>query len=313
MKKIISILIILLLLTPHTIKGKEVIDIYFFHSNTCIHCKEEEKALKILEKKYQNIKIHKYEVHDEKTKEILKQVGEVYKIPTNSVPITIIGNIPYIGYTEKYNIKFTRTIEYLEKYPYQDNLKEDDSLENKNIPTLEEYLNKTNRKVLGFNIDKIEPTILSILLAIQTEINLIEVLSLIIILCLLIKIEHNQIKIISFYFLLSYLLKINRAINSYLFIGIISFLLLGIYLIREKNKKTSMILTLTSIYIVLIQIVCNLINKKNLLLLKEIPIKYLLSRMNIIHYYSNYFLTILLINIVMFLFITTFFTKLDRR
>ena len=41
-----------------------LVNIYFFHSNTCSHCQEEQKLLKKLEERYDNIKIYEIEIHD---------------------------------------------------------------------------------------------------------------------------------------------------------------------------------------------------------------------------------------------------------
>ena len=97
------------------------VKIYFFHSKTCIHCKEENKLLKKIEKKYNNVEIKRYEVHEEESKNVLEHVKDVYKINTNNVPITIIGESIFTGYNEeKTVISFIKTIEYYSRFTYTD-------------------------------------------------------------------------------------------------------------------------------------------------------------------------------------------------
>ena len=70
MKKFVKIilLLIIIILSTNIVKAEEknLVNIYFFHSNTCPHCKAERKLLDELENKYNNIKIYSYEISEEK-------------------------------------------------------------------------------------------------------------------------------------------------------------------------------------------------------------------------------------------------------
>ena len=81
MKKIIFIFLVFIFFSIINVNAKvndNQVNIYFFHSNTCSHCKEESKFLKELETRYKNINVYKYEIHDENNYEILKEVEKIY-------------------------------------------------------------------------------------------------------------------------------------------------------------------------------------------------------------------------------------------
>ena len=62
MKKIIRLFIIGLLLFIPAFKGVKALDIYLFYSDTCPHCKAEEKFLDSYLKSNEDVVLHAYEV-----------------------------------------------------------------------------------------------------------------------------------------------------------------------------------------------------------------------------------------------------------
>ena len=63
MKKFIYGLILLVLIFPLTVFGKEkTLNIYLFYGDGCPHCAAEEKFLDKYLKEHDNVKLHKYEV-----------------------------------------------------------------------------------------------------------------------------------------------------------------------------------------------------------------------------------------------------------
>ena len=141
MKKIIKILLIsmLLLISTITVKAdeeKNLVNIYFFHSNTCAHCKAEKKLLDELLKKYNNIKLYTYEISEEENIKLLNEVLKLYDAKTTGTPFTIIGDKYYQGYSEE-NTKpmFIATIEYYSSNGYKDRVGE--YIGNKYLPTYE--------------------------------------------------------------------------------------------------------------------------------------------------------------------------------
>ena len=101
MKKLKFIILTILLLLPISISAKEKVNLYLFHSETCMHCQAEIKYLKELEKEYDNLKVHLYEVdsHKDNAKLMIK-VKEKLKIDSPNVPFTVIGNYYYIGFSD---------------------------------------------------------------------------------------------------------------------------------------------------------------------------------------------------------------------
>ncbi len=91
---------------PDYEKGK--VNIYFFYSPTCPHCRAEEPFLKELEKNPQ-VKIHYYEAA--KYPDLLKRVASLYSTKTGGVPRTFIGNKVFIGFTGD-----SGNLEYLDVY-----------------------------------------------------------------------------------------------------------------------------------------------------------------------------------------------------
>ena len=124
MKKIF--LLILLAFCPLSFvfaDTKNSVNIYFFHSNTCSHCKAENNFLKSIEKQYDNVNVYRYEVHEEKNQEKIKVLEDSYQIHLESVPVTVIGDTIFYGFSEEKNkSEFIRAISYYSSYGYPDKL-----------------------------------------------------------------------------------------------------------------------------------------------------------------------------------------------
>jgi len=317
MKKKITLIFFLLItftFIPVVIEAKttkNLVNIYFFHSNTCSHCKEEEILLKELKKKYNNIRIYKYEVHEQKTQNILKKTNEIYKLKTNSVPFTIIGNKDYSGFSyEKSKLKFIKTIEYYSKYGYNDELGKYLELElpkfneNKSNPTLEEFIDEYhNYNLLGLKTDNLDPTNTSIILgglSVFNVINIIEIIIILIIISLIINPKTKLILLVT-YIVIKMLLITNNIINNIILNNIIYTIILlilifGIIKLIQKKKiylKLNKIIIITYISNYLILKINNNINIfKNILELNN------LTGLTKITYYNNYVIMSLIINIL---------------
>lgn len=114
------ILLILLLLFPictfalsddykdviHDITKTEVeedkINLYLFHGSECPHCEEERKFLKSIEEEYEDyLNIHYFEVwHSEDNLKLMNKVIEKLEITQKGVPLTIIGEDYFVGYSK---------------------------------------------------------------------------------------------------------------------------------------------------------------------------------------------------------------------
>lgn len=140
-------------------EDKNLVNIYLFHSDTCPHCKEEIKLLNELEKKYDNIKIYKYEIGDKTNLDILNEVVTLYDTTISGTPFTVIGDKYFKGFSsDNAKSRFIATIEYYSDNGYTDRV--GSYLGNIPLPTYEinengisidEYISeRTNYKISIF-------------------------------------------------------------------------------------------------------------------------------------------------------------------
>lgn len=315
-KKIILSIITLILLfniTPVKANTKNLVNIYFFHSSYCSHCQSESKILKVLEDKYDNIKIHRYEIHNKDNLAKYEQVKELYDIKTNGVPLTIIGDTPYQGYrVELDDITFTKTIEYYSKYKYKDQVGEALSLETRTnyktdtkAPSLEQFINDYGNYHLIGNIytNNLNTSLNAILLAFLSRINPINIIS-IIIAILLINKESNitqKLILLTTYFLTTYLLSIIPILNNNIYTIIIVLLLLILFIIVLKQKKHNYN------YLIILSIIATYLEykifPKHLNIFHELLSLYNLTNLNRFEYYLNYLFLIIATNIILLVII----------
>ena len=166
MKKLKILLLSLLILLPISVKAKEKVNIYLFHSETCSHCQAEIKYLEELENKYDNLKIHLYEVdrHKDNAEKMIK-VKEKLKIDSPNVPFTVIGNYYYIGFNDGIANGIEELIEKFSNESETNMVKP--ILEEKEIPNIEMLNGEIKTiKVLGkeLNPTKLSLPVLSIIL-----------------------------------------------------------------------------------------------------------------------------------------------------
>lgn len=111
MKKIkIFIFALLLMLFIPSAKAEEI-KLYLFHQSTCPHCKEEREFLETIKDNYKDLNIVGYEVDTNRMNyNFYLKVMEKTNINSNSVPVTIIGNYYYIGFTKDIGTEIENTI-----------------------------------------------------------------------------------------------------------------------------------------------------------------------------------------------------------
>ena len=89
----------------YDIVGEEktnTVTIYFFHQETCPHCKKENIFLNELQEKYKDdVIIKRYEVSKSQiNSDYLVKAKEKMDVDTSGVPFTVMGDKVYIGYTD---------------------------------------------------------------------------------------------------------------------------------------------------------------------------------------------------------------------
>lgn len=309
-----------------------LVNIYFFHSKNCSYCNSELKFLDSIEKKYNNVNIYRFEVHDKINNDLRLEVQKLYDLKGNSVPLTIIGNTPYTGYSEELsNITFIKTIKYYSIYGYKDKVGEllkisplpSYNMET-NVPTLDEFIKiYGNYKLIGnLTTNDFDATSNAIFLGILTQLNPLKIISLIIMLILII-LKKLPSTIIPLYLITSFLYNIsnifinsNNTTNGNIYILISIIIIINIidylksYIKRKKiktktpplkKKKTLYGLNIQSLIIVVISFLeekyCISYKKA----FKEIIVLYNLDGINKVNYYNNYIFMALIINIILIL------------
>ena len=78
------------------------VNLYLFHGDGCPHCKEEKAWLETIREKYQdNLNIYYFEVwYDSDNAKLMEIAKERFSVSKNGVPLTIIGDKYYLGYSE---------------------------------------------------------------------------------------------------------------------------------------------------------------------------------------------------------------------
>ena len=116
-------------------KKSETVTIYFFHSDTCSHCKAEKKFLESIKKDYPNLVIRSYEVSSSTNYDYMKIAKDRMGSTSTGVPFTVIGDEFFNGYMASIGSRMKAT---LDSY-YNDNTEvETPALEEPNLEEKEE-------------------------------------------------------------------------------------------------------------------------------------------------------------------------------
>ncbi len=121
-KKLLLFFMFLFLLLPIGVKAEEeVIDIHLFYSITCPHCKEEKEYLSELEKSDKSIRVHLYEVTQNKENSaLLDKVQKLINGETPYVPYTVIGSKYRVGFNNSTKLEIENIIKSYRKGGYID-------------------------------------------------------------------------------------------------------------------------------------------------------------------------------------------------
>lgn len=89
--------------------GEYDIVVNLFYWSQCSHCHEEIEWLEQIDDKYSNLTVNYYEVTEYTLLD--EKVRDYFQIEGGSVPLTVIGNDYYLGYSSASNAKFMTSIE----------------------------------------------------------------------------------------------------------------------------------------------------------------------------------------------------------
>jgi len=97
---ILGIIIFFTLTTP-VVHATTTEHIYLFYGEGCPHCAKERALLQTLLTRYPTLSLHEFEIYyNADNAQLLTQVGKVLNIDSGGVPFLIIGNTPFVGYSE---------------------------------------------------------------------------------------------------------------------------------------------------------------------------------------------------------------------
>lgn len=265
-KRILYTLIISLLFIPNVFAKENIVNIYLFYSDSCIHCEQEVKLLSLLEKKYTNIRVYKYEVSNKENSILFGEVSNLLDARVGGVPFTVIGNKYYIGYSKNNTKKvFMATIEYYSKYGYDDivgkyigNVEISNNIENTSV-TLEDYIdnyeiyNIDTSLIRKINTKDMDISLISLMLVLIDNVSLSSVFMLLFLLTIII--NYKDIKrmfmigiifllITSFVNLITMLIDLNIILSGILWLKIlfcVFILLFGGYNILVSIRKKELL------------------------------------------------------------------------
>lgn len=309
-----------------TKETKNLVNIYFFNSNTCSHCKEENEFLSEINEDYNNIKIYKYEIHESYSRQILKQVEDLYHQKINSVPLTIIGNKVYTGFSERNKLEFRKTIEYYSKYGYEDYLGKSLNIElptyniNKENISLNEFKETYhNYNIFGLKTDNIESSTIAILLGLSDSLHILSILGIVLLALITYKIKIQKNKLISqlFYIITFNIFMFNNILEnkiiSFCTYLIIIFILMYLIIKKIRKKKQYHLFILAITIPIIINFITKTLKTQNITILKNIAGLHKLKGLNKIQYYTNYILINFIMIIIMLYFIPILIDIINKK
>lgn len=123
MKKIFFIcLLLVIIMFPVSTFATNEVNIYFFNSDSCSICKQEETYLKALKERYPNIRIYSYEVSSDDNNNLMLEAKKMYNITKEGVPFTVIGDNAYLGFSQNQKAIFQKRVYQYSTTEYKNEL-----------------------------------------------------------------------------------------------------------------------------------------------------------------------------------------------
>ncbi len=122
MKKYL-ILLIAIICFPIITLANDKVNIYIFHNYNCIHCQHALEFFNNLKKDDNSISLYEYELLKEEhayNRNLYNQVCNLLNIKISSVPLIIIGNDHYIGFSDSKIEQINKNISFYKENNYQD-------------------------------------------------------------------------------------------------------------------------------------------------------------------------------------------------
>lgn len=176
------------------------VNIYLFHSKDCSHCKEELKVLEDIYEKYSNLNIYEYEIHNKENKDLFFEVMDALGVLDVGVPFLVIGDSYYVGYSVEYSrLKIIKTIDYYTNYGYEDKVSSILGLEKGKVCdatdeqlSIDDFMESYGKyEIFGYDVDNMEMELVSLILGIFSELNVISVVLMVAVSFVLLKCKNN--------------------------------------------------------------------------------------------------------------------------
>lgn len=125
MKKILLLFICLIgtlfFALPVNALEDDTISVYLFYGDGCPHCAEEKKFLSSIKDDYDDVEFIYFEVwYNNENSDFLSEVKDKLNITRGGVPVTVIGETTFVGYSSALEGKIKRAIEFYKENEYID-------------------------------------------------------------------------------------------------------------------------------------------------------------------------------------------------
>lgn len=122
LKRIIIVGLLLVCMLPIKALAINEVNVYFFHSDECSICNQEKAYLQALKKRYPNMRIYSYEIGKDSNNELMEKAKKLYKENQLGVPFTVIGDTPYLGFSQGKKAQFQKSVYDYSKAIYNNEL-----------------------------------------------------------------------------------------------------------------------------------------------------------------------------------------------
>ncbi len=125
MKRLFRFLMVVVIsfffILPVSAKEDDKVTLYLFYGDGCPHCAEEKLYLNEIKDKYDNFEIVYYEVwKNTDNQKFLEDVKGALEIERSGVPVTVIGDTYFVGWSEALESRVTRAIRHYKQNEYVD-------------------------------------------------------------------------------------------------------------------------------------------------------------------------------------------------
>ena len=235
------VLLFIFLISIPNVSAQEKTNLYFFWGDGCPHCAKEKSYLEEITNNNTNLKLETFEIYKNKeNSELLKKIATKMNISIDGVPILIIGDKHYIGFSSKLSPKtISERINYCLTSNCYDPIKE--IFESPSTPNINsspelteesERMNHTTEQnfdlpfIGDINLKKLSLPVISILLGIIDGFNPCAMWTLLFLISLLLGMkDKKRMWILGTLFIVTsafvYFLFMSAWLNLLLFIGFI--------------------------------------------------------------------------------------------